>query len=660
MKKSATTELTKQSNYVESSIGMFDLNNLCKDGEQAKIAEYSKYMRINAKQILGLADYKQVYEFFKSNFKRVRDYDYIIVKARRAYMLARIFGVILLSEALQNATTSNVCEANSVGEDKGLVETYKSVLNKLHSDVFIYTQKFKKHGANKLLILDDIIIHGRAMSELLAYLKENTAYTMETIDVNSIVKSEDAECLSADLKQALQKVNVPSVDKPTWKRISNEIVALIQFSGQSYAAFVDSYLCDEKYVNEQEFGCKIYNIENNVRRIAKVNLDVGFETMHTDYADIWRCMRIYTNCNTDAVIKYYVAPFVSLPMVSLNSWCDYCNKYYIFANNDIQYKHTNKRDAITVYKYVSNVLAINYAHEQKLTANTTNNMYGGFGVVIRPGDNLNEPHRLTTEKLREAFTSEADNWQYMCKSRGNINININTQENKYKLDLDLDVLRELQAVVLWDDTLRDCNVNAMRTNTRVNVELLQKTLDTYFDSLHATNERRASKQMSRLKGIPLYALYVFLRNADEQNNWNLRQSDYNAFFAYVLSLWDVGIASYTVDVFKLSQGEYIGGCITDGEQAYHALMEKNSAMEVYALHLLKYQTANTFELHKKVNILEEITRNNRGEETLNAERLRNVVTYYDENQSIQELYGMYPATEKQRTLVQKYVSELHE
>lgn len=644
MKKSATTEATMQTNYAKSNIGMFDINNLGEADERKKIAKYGKYMRINAKQIMGLADYKQVYEFFKRNFDNVQNYDYIIVKARRAYMLARIFGIILLSEALSSDMENRA------------VETYKRVLNVMHSDVFIYTQKFKRSIQNvkRLLILDDIIIHGRAMNELIAYLKENTSYTLENIEVNSIVKSADAECLSPDLTYVLQKVNVPSVDKPTWKRISNEIVTLIQLSGQSYAAFVDSYLCDEKYVNEQEFGCKIANIENNVRRIAKVNLDVGFEAMRTDYTYMWRCMRIYTNRNDDAVIKYYVAPFVSLPMVSLEQWCAYCNKYYIFANNDIQYKKDNKKDAILAYKYASNVLATYYAYEQKLTANTTNNIFGSFGDVLIPRDNLNRAYTAITEIMRKTLTTEADNWLYTRNCKGNINV----QEKEYKLELEC--LSELPAVALWDDALRDCNVNAMRTNTRVNVELLQKTLDTFFDRLHDTNERRASKQMTRLQGIPVYALYVFLRNADVRNNWNLRQRDYNEFFAYVLSLWDVGIASYTVDVFKLSQGEYIGGCITDGEQAYHALMEKDSAMEVYALHLLKYQTANAFELHKKVNMLEEITRNNRGDGTLNAERLRNVVTYYDENQSIQELYSMYPATEKQRTLVQEYVRELHE
>lgn len=82
-------------------------------------------------------------------------------------------------------------------------------------------------------------------------------------------------------------------------------------------------------------------------------------------------------------------------------------------------------------------------------------------------------------------------------------------------------------------------------------------------------------------------------------DWNLKLHHYNNFFAYVLSLWDVGIASYNVDVYTFNKQKYIGGCITDGEQAYHARMEKNSAPEVYALHLLKCHSASASDFHEK-------------------------------------------------------------
>lgn len=645
MKNTIETANTNLQNiYANNVLSVNNVNGKGKDSELCK--HYSMYMQTRAKEILGIADYTVVYNFFKNNFLRAVQYDYVIVKARRAYMLARIFGMILLYNE----------------EEQNNVESYRNALTKMRSDVYVYTQAFQEQQKQKLLILDDIIIHGRALNELVSYLTENAMCALQDIVVDSIVISATAECVQHNLSTILQK-SIKKVDVVEWKRLSNEIVTLIQVSGQSYAAFTDSYLCEEGY----EVPGSVYtvsNVENNARHIAGVLMDVEYDNIKTDYAFAWGCTRIYTNTATNAVIKKIAVPFVSLPLMTADEWKSYIRKY---ANNlyaPIINVTRSERKTVQndyklltqTYKYVSNIASSLYAQTKCLKQLTTNNLFGSFGVTELSTEQIKSvKDMLTTMKLEQASQKRAA-WLITCENRyADESMTI----DKTNIAQEVQYMYTLKSVSLWYDVLRSCNNDAVRMQKFVSVNTLQKAMDTFLDELHSINEKNAMHNLPRQQGIPLYALYTVLKYADIQYNWGLITHMYNDFFAYVLSLWDVGIASYNVDVFTFNQQKYIGGCITDGEQAYHARMEHDSAMEVYALHLLKYNSASTSDFYKKINKLEEIVQNNADDNTINKERLKNVAKYYDENQSLQELYNMYPATKEQQKKVQSYVRNLY-
>lgn len=635
MKNTIETVISSlQSIYANNVLKVQDENGKLK--KSAKCEQYSAYMRSQAKTVMGITDYTCVYEFFKRNFLRAGDYDYIIVKARRAYMLARIFGIILLYENKGH------------NDDK-----YLKALAKLHSDVFIYTQEFKEHKHKKLLVLDDIVIHGRALNELVAYLTDNNLYTLD-----SIVMSANAECLKYNLRELFSE-NVQRVDNATWKRLSNEIVSLIQVSGQSYAAFTDSYLCDNNFTPANLFDYSVYSVENNARRVAGVNMDVCFDALRNDYTKGWYCTRIYTNNNEDAVIKKIAVPFVNLPLMPINTWMNYCRKYDLF--NKVQYINSNNvynnfKTAEVVYKYVSNVASALYACNMQFRQSTTNNLFGSFGVKEIDVNSVSNVQRMLQCMDAERKSENTLMWLITHEKQYN---DKGTELDSANLLYEVEYLCTLKSVSLWDDVLQSCADELTRTKESITVQMLQKALDTYLDKLHMLNEKNAKKKLPRLQGIPVYALFTVLKNAALTYNWNLRMSDYNEFCAYLLSVWDVGIASYNVDVFNFKQQTYIGGCITDGEQAYHARMEQNSAMEVYALHLLKYNTANDSDFHKKIGELERKITKSADDSKLDIERLRKVTAYYDENQSLQELYSMYPATPKQQEIVRTYVRGLY-
>ena len=614
---------------------------------------YSKYMQQRAKEFLDFADYSVVYNFFKKNFLREAQYDYIIVKARRAYMLARIFGIILLFAE----------------EEQDNIESYKAALSKMHSDVYIYAKSFKKQQQKRLLILDDIIIHGRALNELVAYLTNNDIYSVQEIKVDSIVMSETAECVQPDLTATLDD-NVKKVSVVEWKRLSNEIVTLIQVSGQSYASFTDSYLCEDGY-ELPDILYTLSNVINNARRIAGVTMDVAYDAIENDYAFAWSCTRLYTNTDKNAVIKKIAVPFVCLPLMTTDVWQAYINKFVPWVHdsdsvavqsvsntllNEKPITQDTSKLLVGAYKYISNVATTLYAHTKQLKVLTTDNLYGSFGVTnLSEKDTKNISEMLKTMK-QEYASQNNTTWLITEKDKY---VYKTTTIDKTNIECETEYMYTLKSVSLWDEVLRKCNSKVTATHESISDDMLQRAMDTFLDELHSINEKNAKANLPRQQGIPIYALYTVLKCADMQYNWHLKLRSYNDFFAYVLSLWDVGIASYNVDVFTFNKRKYIGGCITDGEQAYHACLEKNSALEVYALHLLKYNSISTSDFFKKITALIEMAKYNIGDDIIDKERLINVAKYYTVNQSLQELYNMYPATEEQQKMVQSYVRDLY-
>lgn len=619
---------------------------------------YSKYMRQRAKEFLDFADYTVVYNFFKKNFLNESEYDYIIVKARRAYMLARIFGIILLFAE----------------EEQDYIESYKAALSKMHSDVYIYTKSFKKQQHKKLLILDDIIIHGRALNELVAYLTNNDIYSVQEIKVDSIVMSETAECVQPDLTATLDD-NVKKVSVVEWKRLSNEIVTLIQVSGQSYASFTDSYLCE--CTNElPDTVYTVHDVMNNARRIAGVTMDVSFDNIVNDYAFAWSCTRLYTNRDTNAAIKKIAVPFVSLPLMPTEVWQSYINKFAPWAYgissetaktesnlllNNSKPTQDDYKALVRAYKYVSNIATTLYAQTKHLKQQTTDNLFGSFGVTALSEEctkNISEMLQVIGQEHRRQNSAK---WLI---TRANVYVDGAKSIDKTNIDFETEYMYTLKSVSLWGEVLRSCNNGSTGKSNSISDDMLQRAMDTFLDELHRINEKNAKANLPRQQGIPIYALYTVLKCADMEYDWNMKLHHYNNFFAYVLSLWDVGIASYNVDVYTFNKQKYIGGCITDGEQAYHARMEKNSAPEVYALHLLKCHSASASDFHEKIARLKEMVKYSESggivkDDVINRERLITVENYYDVNQTLQELYSMYPATEEQQKMVQSYVRKLY-
>lgn len=604
-----------------------------------------------AKDELG-SDYTAVKKFFAEKFGDSEKYEYIIVKVRRAYMLARIFCVILLSEAKDQ-------------ENEELYKKYKRAAKILRSDIFLSSPDFLnrsdcaenaddisddaadetgrvivKNKTNRILLLDDIIIHGRALSELLEYLVEKQFYEVDHIDVDSIVIFKDAECLSECLQNKIrnqQKTdNRINATEKEWKILSNKFVALIQHSAQSYAAFTDSYTLPQDYKFEEHFNYHVKEISSAAQKNADIIMQVFYDDSRFISNSLRKCLRCYKDNSVKCQKRNVVIPFVSLPFMQLENWQKIYKKLDLFKN--VKTFNVNKETLGSVdvfsYKLVSNVLSDVYASELHFENATTNNLLYSFDFdVSEHTDDITQIINVINEECSSVSDSAFDD------------------ENKGDIDYDteLTALESIYAVNMWREIVS--------SHTEVpSQELLCDMVRQFLDTLHAENEKRAKDNKPRLPGIPLYALFVVLRYYHNLYNWNLRDISYWTFYAYVMSLWDVGIASYNVDLFTCKKKKYIGGCMTDGEQAYHALMEESSAAEIFAVHLLGNYTRNSYEFSLKLGDLIRNADETRG--MLNSKRLMVVGDYYSKHHSVKELFNIYPATDEQQKELRQRIRAL--
>lgn len=634
-----TTETAKTVNC------MFDtLENASKN------VDYVKYLKENAVRILGSAEYTRVHKFFKNNFLQSAAFDYIVVKARRAYMLAQIFGIILLYEFEQEKIAGN---PNAENDYKICLEA----VGKMHSDVFLSTMEFLEATTEKhkgLLILDDIIIHGRTLNELLENLLENTDYTVDDIRVNSVVVSKDAECFSTALKECLVKDtdNAPKyVDASAWKQLSNKFVALIQYSGRSYAAFTDAFECDAEYVPEKEFAYCVSGIESKAQLEANIKMQVYFKNEYKNLVGLNQCLRYYTR-KSDKINAKIAIPFVSLPMMKVDKWREYYKDVALFNNSNMYIKHradsVQEKLDVFAYKLISNIASNLYATQLRFTKATTNNLFGSFNIKV---DSIEYNNVIKgVKELLKRIETENRKPIFACYTTDTPKDSVHPDWSEQALAEETDILTSAESVALWRSVLQQ-----YRTEKVTQVQL-RSMLTEYLDVLHSKNEMYAAKKQPRLAGIPLYALFVVLQRFNKQYNWCLESMDYRSFYAYAMSLWDVGIASYNVGVFTFNCEKYIGGCITDGEQAYHALMEKDSSAEVFAVHLLKYYTHSESEYQHKLNEL--FADIQYTDSMLDSKRLKNVCDYYEANHTVRELMHIYPATKQQQEALRKRITSL--
>lgn len=620
---------------------------------------YALNLQQAAKSKLGKKHYNEVYDFFARIFVTKNEYCCIIAKARRAFMLVQIFCNIIANDIVSEKLS---CKYKTKS-DQETFDVFLQNCNKICTDIYLSSAKFFNviNCDTKILILDDILIHGRALMQLVQYLEQfyitNTEKERltENIHVKTVVVHKDAECLP-ELSSVLcnDKYNdIASWRKygesdTDWKQKSSAYVNLILYSGQSYAAFVDSYKSMKNFdaiLESEGYTQTITGINSTKHATCGVDMTVMFEESdnknNVSFNQIVSCVRNYKTYATDitpVTAESFVVPFVTLPFVSVAAITEELKKFGVAIQGTTSKREIKQvgtlGDAIVYdYKLLTCIYSNVLAQELNLTTPTSNTLKYSFGVEWT---NIG----AQVEILKNLYD--------LLNTQG---ISVNLKD----VIVSKKIKNVIPAVAIWQ------NVLDKSQNDKYELKDYYYLVRTFITELHAENEKRAVRQEERLQGLPLYMFYTVLSDWLNKRKQKLTTHLYQEIYAYLISLWDVGIANYNVDVYNVDGQQYIGGCIVDGEQAFYAMLEpgyKIAADVVSCINTLHNYSGNVYS--RTISNLARI-QDKLYNIVSDTQKLDFVISYYKEHKTVAELMiaGMY-TVETARKWYSIIDNELHQ
>ena len=243
-------------------------------------------------EILGV-DFDGLYAYFSKILEG--GFRYIVLMSRRCQVLYRLFKLIF-------------------EYDKKIINTKAIIL----SDKALPFYWDKIENGDRIAVIDDILVHGRTISEIYEIIKNSDKKT--EIRLFCYQADQNMDCLSEEAARNLS-VSYPAGTKE-WRELSDKLVNCIQISNMPYTSFVTSFF----QYKEPAFltaiqniqGLQIMEVTNAVQLGQKQHSYIIFDPDWEKPAvfsslSLGECIRIYWNEITE---KLTVIPYVfirSLP-----------------------------------------------------------------------------------------------------------------------------------------------------------------------------------------------------------------------------------------------------------------------------------------------------------------------------------------------------------
>lgn len=507
--------------------------------------------------ILGEDYYSYICDFFKS-FIKCENYKFKIIKTRRAYVLFRIIFEIL-----------------SNNDDNGISEKQ---LSNIYTDIFTKSKDFRNKIEDirddenlNILIIDDILIHGRSMCNLIESIKKISGQV--SVNASAIMVSEEAESKPDELCSIMEQ-DIFYVSEEHWKDLSNRLVSLILSSSYCYASFVDGYRDDcikEEFsedfayianfpiqLNTNDVKLWLYYKEKNLDKLFSLDLEI---------------VRRYEQ---DGQFKYIV-PFYMQPTYDVTAYL-----------NDIPKLNFNEKKAEMIFSYKYNT-------------------YVKSKAIISKFEKEEKP-----QSCKKYSFGNSDEQNIFSFNEVEISNTLITNDASKK----------------WSDALD-------KIKSEYSFEKLCDAFKGFVDELHKENEKRARNSQERLDGLSDITMLLTLKDKSEKYNWNITNIDYIHFLAFVISMWDSGQANYNVTVFTDDGKYYIGGCITDGEQAYISALSNECSKELQAVSVIVNNCYDKKTIIKKIEKLSKASKEN---QILSYEKIDFIKVLIESDKSYYPLY----------------------
>ena len=349
---------------------------------------------LKKKQILKKitwAEYKELLDFVEKVY--LSDYEMKILLARKCSNL--FFSLIELVREEEGGRVRQLYE-NKFGKEK------KIPLLISDRALCFFTQSLKNGDYQSILIVDDLLIHGRTVVELYDKIKELVADNVSKIDVYAYVANNSDLVNKVYIQNAevMRKLEINEL-----RGVSDKIVDIFYLTGQPYTSYIPNMVL----ALDSKLG-KVLQTFVNAGKLFELNdADQGYDNINS-YA--WIAPQSRKNSLFDSVRIYFnedlnrcvVVPMVSLMPIDESVLNEYKGILKKYIKNDYyekvlpEYRELNYRLVV----YVISTLWGKIFFEKYLNYSVTANEFKMGNVEeINFGNNLLDINRIQQLSLSE-------------------------------------------------------------------------------------------------------------------------------------------------------------------------------------------------------------------------------------------------------------------
>lgn len=525
---------------------------------------------------------KEYYEKIKSFYRYVYDctyesFDLIILTTRRSYILYKIF--------------ERVFGVRSEEEKKNLPR----VINNHAIEVLRLEDTLKK----RVLIVDDILINGRAVKNLKTKLEQMQIAKLEVLVFAfnrsaKVVRQEDPDYLFNNANGHGFRI----VTEEEWQNYSSFCNELALISGLGYISFVDSFVATESNAEEKinllfQQGIDNINrffIDNQVYREKKISAEVMFldkdsllSSLGNRNIQIYKYLELLNSLNFEACIRKYrypcydgnnisyetvIIPYVFLPDMRKDQLCQYGEK--IFSCFPVKQFKIGKSSITTQEEDIS----------KDTQENVSNIWYQIFSAVKESGKYLYMLLTKICSRYLLHLLSEALNIKKGIADRlltdSDMCLSFFFDDSCKFHSEPIDRFPLVYSQNYYHCLEQGCRVelaNAFEDITQSDLDdfdKLNERVSQYLFRMRTVDEHHAEKQEERENGVRLEDIIKLLK---EKRSISFSREKYSrALRAILINCWDCGKGSLVVrDFVTLEEGSkttYICGSLINGEQIF--------------------------------------------------------------------------------------------
>lgn len=460
-------------------------------------------------------------------------------------------------------------------QNKGIIVTNRA-LPLIKNDIL-------KNNYKKVVIADDILIHGRSIREVYQELID-LCPELDVLLMSYVRNNKDITAY-ADIFERVQSRY--EVEVHEWKELSDEILNVFYMSGQPYISYLPYFLLDiewEKLLKKLSVNnCISIEDEDMIRRGIKAYMYVGKEI---DVFKHLKCCKIcvirfyyYSKVNKVIAIPYFLMN--TMRKKNLEKISDFLRKNYLTTDYQELVERNNNADEMRIMEF-----------EYVLSAWMSMYLFNKLDISVTLWNKEIEKYNFCKWLIPYQILSEQTIVSRVTKIK-EIDIDILNEENEMNKDISilLDEYSKLKKIYYTNFT----RWKKMDSWGKVRVNYERRFMDNYLLINGNIDEERCKNgtvEKKRLFGMPVaFILKDMAEYLDELFGNEKNREDYiNQVFAALIVSIDSGRGTIVTKVEGTNlEDQFVESVIYAGEQNYKFYDYTNYPI-MYGLYLIEEES----------------------------------------------------------------------